>query len=208
MAAKEIAEEEKNCVGRPRDSRCTEKVLEAALALGTETGFNGLTMEGIAARAGVGKTTIYRRWPNVWAIVVDALLVQASQMAPLQERATARESLNASMRLVAKAFRSKHGRVLRALIGRAQMDPSLSREIGRHWLQSRRELSRQIVVRGIASGELRADLDPDTSLDALYGALYHRLLLPYDGDEVRLSDAYVDALVDAVFGGLARRKKK
>jgi AcrR family transcriptional regulator len=208
MAANETADDEKNCVGRPRDSRCTQKVLDAALELGTESGFDGLTMEGIAARARVGKSTIYRRWPNVWAIVVDALLVEASQMAPVLRRATARQSLNASMRLVAKAFRSKHGRVLRALIGRAQMDPSLSREIGRHWLHSRRELLRRFVLQGIQSGELRADLDPDTVLDALYGALYHRLLLPYDGDEIRLSDAYVDALVDTVFCGLEKRKRK
>jgi AcrR family transcriptional regulator len=201
------ADDEKNCVGRPRDARCTEKVLHAALELGTETGFDGLTIEGVAARAGVGKTTIYRRWPNVWAIVVDALLAQAAHAAPVLERSTARESLAASMRLVAKAFRGKQGQILRALIGRAQMDPGLRKEIGQHWLHTRRQLSRAIILKGIESGELRGDLDPDTALDALYGALYHRLLLPYDGDEVRLSDAYVDALVDAIFGGLERRKR-
>lgn len=207
MAKRDTAQET-NCVGRPRDARCTEKVLHAALELGTETGFDGLTVEGVAARAGVGKTTIYRRWPNVWAIVVDALLEEAAHLAPVLQRSTARESLSESMRLVAKIFRSKNGRVLRALIGRAQVDPSLRKEIGEHWLHARRQLSREIIRKGIASGELRADLDPDTVLDALYGALYHRLLLPYDGEEVRLSDAYIDALVDVVFAGIERKKGK
>jgi AcrR family transcriptional regulator len=197
--------EEKNCVGRPRDARCTQKVLHAALELGAETGFDGLTIEGVAARAGVGKTTIYRRWPNVWAIVVDALLDQAAIAAPVLERGTARESLAASMRLVAKAFRGKQGCILRALIGRAQMDPGLRKEISEHWLHARRQLSRAIIRKGIDSGELRSELDPDTVLDALYGALYHRLLLPYDGDAIRLSDAYIDALIDSVFGGLERK---
>lgn len=206
MARSNTVVDENICVGRPRDARCTEKVLHAALELGAETGFEGLTVEGVAARAGVGKTTIYRRWPNVWAIVVDALLDQAAHLAPVLQRSTARESFAASMRLVAKIFRGKHGRVLRAVIGRAQVDPALRKEIGEHWLNARRQLSRELIRKGIASGELRADLDPDTVLDALYGALYHRLLLPYDGDEVRLPDSYIDALVDTVFGGLERKK--
>jgi AcrR family transcriptional regulator len=207
MAKSGTKEHDKKCAGRPRDVRCTERVRHAALELGTDTGFDGLTMEGVAARAGVGKATIYRRWPNVWAIVVDALLEQAAKSAPILQRSTARKSLTASMRLVAKAFRGKQGRILRALIGRAQMDPSLRKEIGEHWLHSRRQLSREIIRKGIATGELRPGLDPDTVLDALYGALYHRLLLPYDGDEIRLSDAYIDALVDVVFGGIERKKE-
>jgi len=208
MRKNRILEEVNNCVGRPRDARCTQKVLDAALELGTETGFSDLTMEGIAARAGVGKTTIYRRWSNIWAIVVDALLAEASHLAPVQHRPTARQSLSETMHLVAKIFRSKHGRTLRALIGRAQMDRGLRKEITEHWLHVRRQLSREIILQGIASGELRADLDPDIALDSLYGAMYYRLLLPYDGDDVKLPDAYVDALVDAVFCGLEKRKGK
>jgi AcrR family transcriptional regulator len=204
MAKSDTADDEKNCIGRPRDARCTQKVLHAALEMGGETGFEGLTIEGVAARAGVGKTTIYRRWPNVWAIVVDALLDEATHLAPVQRRATARESLAATLRLVAKVFRGKQGRVLRAVIGRAQENPALRKEIADHWLNPRRELTREIVRKAIAAGEIRPNLDPDTVLDALFGALYHRLLIPYDGNEVRLSDAYVDGLVDVVFGGLER----
>jgi AcrR family transcriptional regulator len=193
--------------GRPRDARATETILRAAMELGSELGFDALTIEGIAARAGVGKTTIYRRWPNVWAIVVEAVMDEVTQISPVLERATARESFAASMKLVAKSFRGKTGKLLRPLIGRAQVDDGLRVAISERWLARRRKLSRQLVLRGIANGELRAGLDPDIVLDALYGPLYHRLLLPYDGTDVKLSDTYVDALIDVVFGGVERRAR-
>jgi AcrR family transcriptional regulator len=174
------------------------------LELGKERGFDTLTVEGVAARAGVGKATIYRRWPNVWAIVADAVLEDVAQTAPLQQRATARESLRASMRLAARYFRGRHGEILRVLIGRAQVDPTLLKALIEQWLLARRKVSREIIRRGVASGELRAGLDPDIVLDALYGPLYHRLLLPYDGDAV-LPDTYIDILIETVFGGLERK---
>ncbi|HSZ59310.1 MAG TPA: TetR/AcrR family transcriptional regulator [Tepidisphaeraceae bacterium] len=191
--------------GRPRDEKTTQGILKAALELGIELGFDGLTVEGVAARAGVGKSTIYRRWPDVWSIVADAVFADVGRIAPVLERATARESFRASMHLIARSFRGRHGEILRPLIGRAQVDKTLRQALAKHWLSARREISRKIVRRGIASGELRAGLEPDIVLDALYGPLYHRLLLPYDGDVIRLSDAYIDALIDTVFGGLERK---
>jgi AcrR family transcriptional regulator len=197
----------KKTAGRPRDARTTAAILEAALDLGLDSGFDALTVEGVAARAGVGKATIYRRWPNVWAIVADAVFADVARSAPIQQRASARASFQASMRLVARSFRGRQGEILRPLIGRAQIDGTLREALTEQWLLARRQVSREIVRRGIASGELRAGLDPDIVLDALYGPLYHRLLLPYDGDRVDLSDAYIDALIDIVFNGLERRSR-
>src|SRR3984957_7108376 len=93
----------KKGAGRPRDARTTQSILKAALELGTELGFDGLTVEGVAARAGVGKSTIYRRWPDIWSVVVDAVLDEVNRTAPVEQRATARESFTVSMRLVAKS---------------------------------------------------------------------------------------------------------
>jgi AcrR family transcriptional regulator len=188
--------------GRPRDARTTQEILKTALELGKELGFDALTVEGVAARAGVGKATIYRRWPDVWAIVADAVLAQVAKIASPQQRATARESLQASIRLAARYLGGPDGEVLRALIGRAQLNPTLHKALIDQWLLARRQVVREIIRRGIASGELRAGLDPDIVLDALYGPLYYRALLPYDGQGVDLSDAYIDALIDTVFRGL------
>src|SRR3954464_4078088 len=204
MKKSSTQEDGNKAAGRPRDAGTTRRILKAAIELGMELGFDGVTVEGIAARAGVGKSTIYRRWPGAWSVVADAVFADVARISPVQERATARESFRVSMRLVARSFRGHYGEILRPLIGRAQVDKNLRQALAEHWLSARREISRKIVRRGIASGELRAGLDPDIVLDALYGPLYHRLLLPYDGDAVHLSDVYIDALIDTVFRGFER----
>jgi AcrR family transcriptional regulator len=178
----------------------TRAILRAALELGEELGFDGLTIEGIAARTGIAKTTIYRRWPNVGAIVMDAFLADVTRLAPIQTRATARESFTASMRLLGKAYRGRLGEILRPLLGRAQADENLREAVRTRWVEPRRQVAREIVRRAMQSGELRADLDPDVVLDALYGPFYHRLLVPYENGVI--SDAFIDALVDTVFRGL------
>jgi AcrR family transcriptional regulator len=192
--------------GRPRDDRATAAILRAALELADEVGFDKLSIEGIAARAGVAKTTIYRRWASVSAIVMDAFLADVNRIAPLQERPTARESFLASMRLLARAYRSPQARVLRSLIGRAQLEPALLEAVRKRWVEPRRQIARAIVRRGMETGELRGGLDPDVVLDALYGPIYHRLLVPYDNGA--LSDAYIETLVETVFAGLERQPKR
>ena len=100
-------------VVQSRGPKTTRAILRAALELGEELGFDGLTIEGIAGRTGIAKTTIYRRWPNVGAIVMDAFLADVTRLAPIQTRATARESFTASMRLLGKAYRGRLGKILR-----------------------------------------------------------------------------------------------
>ena len=178
----------------------TDAILSAALELGEELGFEGLTVEGIAARSGIAKTTIYRRWPNVGALVMDAFLSDVTLLAPIQTGATARESFAASMRLLARAYRGRLGKILRPLLGLAQRDETLREAVRTRWVEPRRQVARDIIRRGMESGELRAGLDPDVVLDALYGPFYHRLLVPYKNGV--LSDTFVDTLVDTVFRGL------
>jgi Tetracyclin repressor-like, C-terminal domain len=134
---------------------------------------------------------------------MDAFLAEVTQLAPIQARATARESLAASMRLLARAYRGRPGQLLRPLLGRAQVEPDLWEAVRTRWVEPRRQVAREVIRRGIDTGELRAGLDADVVLDALYGPLYHRILVPYDN--APLSDAYIDALVDTVFGGLERQ---
>jgi AcrR family transcriptional regulator len=186
--------------GRPRDPATSKSILEAALELGSEAGFDALTVEGIAERAGVGKATIYRRWPNAFAIVMDAFLAEVMRAAPIQERATARESFTASMCSLARLYRGRHGKMMRALVGRAQGDEKLMHILATHWVEPRRKIARAIIRRGIENGELRSGLDPDVVLDALYGPFYHRLLVPYA--QSNISEKFVHAVVDTVFRGL------
>ncbi|WP_210251167.1 TetR/AcrR family transcriptional regulator [Bosea sp. F3-2] len=179
----------------------TATILRAALELGEEVGFEALTIEGIAGRTGVAKTTIYRRWPNVAAIVMDAFLGEITKAAPIQKNATARESFRASMKLLVRAYNGQQGRIMRTLLGRAQVDSRLLDAMKLRWVEPRRAIAREIIREGIATGELRPGLDPDIVLDLLYGPIYHRFFIPYLGSD--LTDAFIDALIEAVFGGLA-----
>lgn len=176
-------------------------ILRAALQLGAEMGFDALTVERLAQSTGVAKTTIYRRWPNISTVVMDAFLAEVDRAAPIVERGSARESLAASLRSLARLYRSSHGQILRILIGRAQVDDELRGAVIARWVEPRRARARSIVRHGIDSSELRDGLDPDVVLDLLYGPIYHRLLVPYEHDD--LSETYIDALLDAVFTGVA-----
>jgi AcrR family transcriptional regulator len=190
---------------RSRGAGATASILSAALALGEEVGFDALTVEGIADRSGVAKTTIYRRWPNVSALVMDAFLSEVTRAAPIREKATARESFAASMKLLARAYRGQQGRIMKPLLGRAQVDERLREAVKSRWVEPRRHIAREIIRRGIANGELRPGLDPDVVLDTLYGSIYHRLLVPYN--DAAITDSYIDAVVDTVFGGLELKSR-
>jgi AcrR family transcriptional regulator len=192
--------------GRPRDPATSKSILEAALALGSEIGFDALTVEGIAERAGVGKATIYRRWPNAFAIVTDAFLAEIMRAAPIQQCATARASFTASMCSLARLYRGRHGKMMRALVGRAQGDEQLMHILATRWVEPRRKIARALIRLGIENGELRPGLDPDVVLDALYGPFYHRLLVPYA--QSNISEKFVHAVVDTVFSGLELTDEK
>jgi Tetracyclin repressor-like, C-terminal domain len=100
----------------------------------------------------------------------------------------------------ARAYRGQQGKSMQPLLGRAQVDERLRDAVKTRWVGPRRQIAREIVRRGVANGELRPGLDPDVVLDALYGSLYHRLLVPYN--DAAISDSYIDAVIDTVFGGL------
>ena len=185
---------------RRRGSRATASILRATLELGEELGFDVLTVEKISGRTGIAKTTIYRRWPNVSAMVMDAVLSKMTEHAPIIEKSNLRETFSSAMKLLVQLYNGPDGATLRTLIGRAQNDESLRRAIETHWVEPRRKIAREILRRGMRRGELRPDLDPDVILDALYGAIYHRFLVPYD--KALLTAEFIDALIATVFSGI------
>jgi AcrR family transcriptional regulator len=183
-----------------RGAETTALILTTALRLGAEVGYEALTMERLAERTGVAKTTIYRRWPNISTVVMDAFLAEVDLASPIADLSSARESLTVSLRSLVGLYRGARGETLRALIARAQSDVELRAAVITHWVEPRRETARAIVRKGLEANEIRSGLDPDVILDMLYGPIYHRMLVPYHGAE--LSDTYVDGLIEAVFGGV------
>jgi AcrR family transcriptional regulator len=186
--------------GRPRSERATAAILRAAGELLDRRGLDGLSVDAIAARAGVSKATIYRWWPNKAAIVMDAVLNVTAPQIPFPDTGSVREDLRRQMRSVVRLFtKTATGRALIALIAQSQHDPITATALHERFITPRRTTAGEVLRRGIGRGELRPDLDVDTAIDTLYGALYYRLLV--SGDP--LTPRYVDRVIDHIYPTLA-----
>ncbi len=184
--------------GRPRGARVHRLILDTAIELVFEAGFRAVSIESIAAKTGVAKTTIYRRWPNKAAVVMDGFMdrVGSGTLFPPAEKAMDRVRLQ--MRAMAKAFRGKDGGLVKALLGEAQFDPELATEFQKRWTLPRRKLGTDVIRDAVRGGELRSDVDPETVIDLLYAPMYYRLQIGIEA----LSEAYIDGIFDLAMKGL------
>jgi AcrR family transcriptional regulator len=187
--------------GRPRDHEATALVVKTAFDLLEEEGFAHLTIQKIVQRSGVAKTTIYRRWPNVASIVMDAFLSDMASVSPIAAKETAAETVRTSMRLFARTLKTRRGQLLRALLSRAQYDHDLKEAFWLRWIKPRRDAMTEVLRRGVAAGEFRKGLDLDIVIDGFYGPIYYRLLVPY----ADLSNSYIDSLAMNVLKGIASK---
>jgi len=182
-----------------RSDRARVAVLHAADDLLVERGYAGVTIEGIAARAGVAKQTIYRWWPSKFEILMDTFLEDAAGALEIPDTGTVDGDLRRHLRQLAGFLTTEPaGQVMRALIGQAQHDADVARTFQQRFLDERRALDRTILERGVARGELPPDTDLDLVIDMIYGPVYHRVLLtglPVDG---RFIDGLVSHVMDAV----------
>jgi AcrR family transcriptional regulator len=190
--------------GRPRSDKAHLAILKAALALVAEIGFRVLTIDLIAERAGVGKTTIYRRWPNKAAVVMDAFLALVGPGTKFPAGASAVQRIKLQMRLQARFFRSSKGRMIKALLGEAQFDAELAKAFRDRWIKPRREMTRGVLLDAIRQGELRSDIDLDATIDLLYGPIYYRLQIGTGP----ITEAFTDRVLVDVMRGLGRGSQR
>jgi AcrR family transcriptional regulator len=185
--------------GRPRSEESRSAVLRATSELLHEVGLRAMTTEEIASRSGASKATIYKWWPNKYAVAIDAFLSEMMADSRDPDTGSARDDLTAVMRGLLHFYTGPSGRVFAQLVGEAQADPSIQQELRTNLVDSRRELFRTIWDRGVERGELRADLDPDAALDLVIGPALYRLMI---GHAPMGADA-ADQLVDAAIRGLS-----
>jgi AcrR family transcriptional regulator len=186
--------------GRPRSPRIHQAILRAAVHLVLERGFKALSIDAIAARAGVGRMTIYRRWPNKAAIVMDAFVERVDPETLFLPAKTYLESIRLQMRTMARVFRGKDGALVRALLAEAQFDPDLATALRERWTMPRRRMAIAYFRQGIRNGFLRPDVDPNAMIDVLYAPIYYRLQMGTGP----LSDAYIDEIFDHAIKGLKK----
>ncbi len=165
-----------------------------------EVGFMDLTIEGVAARAEVGKPTIYRRWKTKAALAMDAFLEAVNPELAFPDTGTAKEDFREQMQKIVKLMNSPRGEVLASVIGCGQADEELIAAFRENWLNPRREDAKRIFQRGVARGELREGIDAEIAIDALYSPLFYRLLLKHQP----LTKKFVSELVDLVMEGIIK----
>lgn len=185
--------------GRPRSERADAAILDATLDLLAEGGYAALTMEGIADRAGVGKTTLYRRWKSPEEAVVAAVSSFVEEIR-IPDSGSVEEDLRLLMRQAVGVYRGRPGRVLPGLLAAMAASEEVGRSVRAHFLEGRREALAMVLRRGMERGELPRDADVELILDFLGGPLFYRILVtggPLDA-------GLVHGVVDVVLHGVAR----
>jgi len=182
-----------------RDENARLAVLHAADDLLVERGFGGVTIEGIAARAGVAKQTIYRWWSSKVDILLDTLIDDAKAQLPVPDTGPAIQGARQYLQTLARFLTEEPaGKVLLALIGEAQHDPATARSFRQRYLDPQRHSERALLARGITAGELPAGLDIDAALDALTGPILYRALVG-----APIPQAFIDMLIGRILEGNA-----
>ncbi|MCM3885523.1 TetR/AcrR family transcriptional regulator [Frankia sp. R82] len=184
--------------GRIRSQDAHDDVLRAAVEILEEVGYGGVTIEGVAARSGVAKSTIYRWWTSKAALVMDAYGKIVAGRMPRPDTGTVADDLTD---FVAELYRVAdyplRGKALRGLMAEAQLDPAFE-ESFRSWVQSRRDVVAGLLIRGIDRGELDADLDLDHAVDLVFGPFWYRLLVGHVALDAAQARGHVDRLLQGL----------
>jgi len=187
--------------GRPRSAEADRAILAATAGLLAERGLAAMSIEEVAARAGVGKTTIYRRWPSKGLLALDAFVISFRAEQPLPDTGTLRGDLIAALHAWVRAVtETPMGPMLTGLIAEAQADPDLRGAWRDRVLEPLRAQHRIMLERAVARGEILAGTDQDAVLDLFFGAAEHRLLLGH----LPMTATFIEQVVDIILGGVGR----
>ena len=194
--------------GRPRSAVADRAIIEAVLEELIESGIDGLSLEQVAQRACVAKATIYRRWPNKEALVLDALLTVEEPL-PELPGTSARDDLVALVDGIRR--RKKHdvaNRLYPGMISDGSRYPEIAATYKKVVVERRREMVRDAVRRGIANGELRDDLDVETLALMMVAPMLVQTMVwnPGVDQPEGLAATYVDALLDGLRATPAGRR--
>ena len=194
-------DQDRKAPGRPRNARADETIVDAVLEMliGGQSA-DAISIEAVAARAGVGKATIYRRWPNKEALLADAV---AAMKGP--PPVPAGESVRDDLVMLIASMRNKRseqfGKATACLLPELVRRPDLHR-VHQAVIEPRRDVMRQVLRRGIETGELRPDLDIELTLLMLSGPAIAQNIFRWNPNVP--DEGFAESLVDAVLCGAAR----
>ncbi|MGH3662165.1 MAG: TetR/AcrR family transcriptional regulator [Micromonosporaceae bacterium] len=188
--------------GRRPTAQVRSEVLQAAGELLLAEGIRGFTIEKVAARSGASKMTIYKWWPSKGALALEGYFTTVQSTLEFPHTGDIRADLTAQLHaFVDLLLGTQAGRTLAELIGQAQTDPDLMHAYLSTYSGPRRRLAVDRLQTALADGQVAANLDPESVVDQLWGACYHRLLLPNEP----LTHEFADELVANLFDGIGVR---
>jgi len=199
MTTVAVADQDRKGPGRPRSARADEAIIEAVLDLVSEGHtVDSLSIEAIAARAGVGKATIYRRWANKEALIVDAVIAMKAPVGTVRGESV-REDLISLLSSVGQHRNPRLGRVTVCLLPELNRSEIL-RDRYQEVIEPRRAVMRAVLVRGIQTGELRPDIDVELTLLMLSGPMLAQSMLHWNPkiDEDGLAERLIDQLLAGI----------
>lgn len=187
--------------GRVRNEDARQAILQATVDLLEDVGYGALTIEAVAARARVGKSTIYRWWRSKGDLVMDAYTSVTARRMPEPDTGSLATDLTDYVAQLYRVVRHP-GRIqaLRGLMAEAQLDPGFA-EPFRQWVQSRRAVVAEILTRGIGRGELPRSVDLDHAVDLVFGTFWYRLLVDHAPLDPKLAPRHVDDVLHGLQGG-------
>lgn len=182
-----------------RSERAYQAILDATGELVADQGLAATSIDQIATRAGVGKQTIYRWWPNKAALVLDYAQERARPVVEPDTGSLQGDLVRLAADLVSTLSDSPAGRVCAELIGSAEADPDFGRSFRETFVSGRRATVLAVLERWQERGEVRADLDLEVATDLLYGPIWYRRLV----GQTPLTPAFADRLADEVAAAIA-----
>jgi AcrR family transcriptional regulator len=187
--------------GRPRSEQAEQAIIEATLDLFAEQGFEGVCVEAVAARAGVGKATIYRRWPNKEELLLAAFGSLKSPF-PEPKGVSVRDDLLAMVQVMcADKADPRKARRYSLLLGGGEKYPRLMARYKETVVQPRRDAMRAVIRHGVETGELRPDTDVEIAMLTLTGVI----MAQENTSDGKLDDEFATRLVDGLLLGLSVR---
>lgn len=182
-----------------RSAKVKGSVLEATREELIEHGYSGLSTARIADRAGVHRSTVHRRWPELDDLVAEALLDEVGEEVPDPDTGSAREDLRQLLGSIARTIDGPGRReFIRTLLADSSRSPEIAGVAVRVW-QTRFQKGEKVIERAISRGEFRAGLDPALVLGTFIGPLYLRLLF----SELPIDAEFIEETVDLIIAGTA-----
>lgn len=184
--------------GRPRSDKSREAILDATRKMLMHTPLRDISIEAVAKRAGVGKTTIYRWWPHKAALVMEAFLAQPGLQNILPTTPTADDALKVQLEKLIRQLRGQNGRIVANIIAEAQAEPEALALLNKSFMNERVENLRRHLSQGKDEGLFHADLDIEMAIDQLLGPVFYRLLTNNDALDERFNAHYPEQVVNTL----------